>query len=356
MILDSTHTGFGLEDKTQAEATKQPALQRAGVLVELAPLVAELGVEPAKVFAAAGLESAHIAVDAKLPFAMLLSLLDKAAEMTECPHFGLLLGQRFRLAHHGPIGELMCRAPTLGHALQEYVFWQPGYSSGAIVYLHRLGEDHAFGYGSVGYGRRTLHDLVTMIGLRMLEQLTGGAAQPEEVHFAHRQPADKTAYARHIQVPVRFNEQRVCLVLSDAALEVKLPEADHAIHQAIQAKLRELLRGSRSDLSSRTRLALRRMLQQGSVSMDAVAAVLAMHPRTLRRHLAKEQTSFEALCNATRFDMAKELLDLTDLPVSEIGTALAYASPSVFADAFRRWSGLTPAEWRRRRHEQDSPG
>jgi AraC-like DNA-binding protein len=88
--------------------------------------------------------------------------------------------------------------------------------------------------------------------------------------------------------------------------------------------------------------------------MDEVAATLAMHPRTLRRHLAKQQTSFEALSNATRFEMAKELLDLTDLPISEIGTALAYASPSVFADAFRRWSGLTPTEWRRR-HGQAGP-
>ena len=71
-----------------------------------------------------------------------------------------------------------------------------------------------------------------------------------------------------------------------------------------------------------------------------------MHPRTLRRHLAKEKTSFEALCAELRFDMARELLDLTDLPVGEISTALAYASPSVFADAFRRWSGLSPMAFR----------
>jgi AraC-like DNA-binding protein len=82
--------------------------------------------------------------------------------------------------------------------------------------------------------------------------------------------------------------------------------------------------------------------------MEAVAAELAMHPRTLRRHLAKEQTSFEALCDAIRFAMARELLDLTDLPVNEIAGALAYASPSVFADAFRRWTGLSPTAFRRR--------
>jgi AraC-like DNA-binding protein len=81
-----------------------------------------------------------------------------------------------------------------------------------------------------------------------------------------------------------------------------------------------------------------------------------MHPRTLRRHLAREQTSFEELCAALRFDTARELLDLTDLPVSEISTALAYASPSVFADAFRRWSGLSPTAFRRREAPAPRPG
>ena len=64
-----------------------------------------------------------------------------------------------------------------------------------------------------------------------------------------------------------------------------------------------------------------------------------------------EQTSFEALCDALRFGAAREYLDLTDLPVSEISAALAYASPSVFAEAFRRWSGLSPTAWRRRNRQ-----
>ena len=324
------------------------------MLVELPGLLAEHGVDAAEIFAGAGLGQPPRTLDEKLSFPRIVQALENSAVRTRCPHFGLLLGQRFQLAHHGPIGELMRHAPTLGHALGDFVSWQPGYSSGAIVYLHRLGEDHALGYGTMGGASRVVHDLVITVGVRMLDQLTHGAVRPEEVHFAHRPPADRSAYARYLNVPLRFNEHRVCAVLSGAALGTRLPDADHARHQAIQAKLRDTLRVAATDLSSRTRRILRNLLQHGSPSMDAVAAALAMHPRTLRRHLAKEQTSFEILSSATRFDMAKELLHLTDLPVSEIGTALAYASPSVFADAFRRWSGLTPTEWRRQ-HGHDAP-
>lgn len=352
--MEQTIVRFGLEDNSPSDAPQPPALQRAGLIVEVAPLLAEHGVDPARVFDAAGLERPPASPDEKIPYPAVVKLLEKSAQVTHCPHFGLMLGQRFQLWHHGPIGELMRSAPTLQHAIQDFISWQPGYSSGAIVYLHRLGEEHAFGYGTMAGGGRVLHDLIAMIGIRMLDQLTGGAARGEEIHFAHRQPADKAAYARYLPVPVRFNEHRLCLVLSGAALETRLPGADHARHQAIQARLRDTLRNAATDLASRTKLTLRNLLYHGAPSMDAVAGALAMHPRTLRRHLAKQQTSFEALSNTTRFEMAKELLDLTDLPVSEIGTALAYASPSVFADAFRRWSGLTPTEWRRR-HGQDGP-
>ena len=46
--------------------------------------------------------------------------------------------------------------------------------------------------------------------------------------------------------------------------------------------------------------------------------------------------------------MACELLDFTDLTASDIGSALVYASPSVFADAFRRWTDSSPLAFRRR--------
>jgi AraC-like DNA-binding protein len=73
---------------------------------------------------------------------------------------------------------------------------------------------------------------------------------------------------------------------------------------------------------------------------------MGVHPRTLERRLAGEGQTFETLRDEVRFSVARELLELTDIPVGEIGAILAFASPGVFTDAFRRVSATSPSAWR----------
>ncbi len=335
---------------------QQPvAIQRAGVLAELPRLLAEHGTAAEAVFSASGIEPGTLTAGTRVPFAGIVQCLEKAVALTGLPNLGLMLGLRFTLAHHGPLGHLMRSAATLQQALLDFTSWQPGYSSGAIVYLHPLGDDHALGYGAAGHGSPVLYDAILGIGLRMLDELTGGAVQPEEIHLPQRPPEHRAHYAQSVKAPIRFNQQRMCLVLPPRALAMPLPAASPHEHQRIQAELRALTQASRPDFAARTQQALRLALQKGDLSMAAVAEELAIHPRTLRRRLADEQTSFEALSDAIRYGAARECLALTDLPVSEISTALAYASPGVFAEAFRRWSGLSPTAWRRSRPDHASP-
>ncbi len=96
-----------------------------------------------------------------------------------------------------------------------------------------------------------------------------------------------------------------------------------------------------------SRIALRPVLLNGPPLLGAVAAEVGLHPRTLRRRLADEGTTFEALRDEMRFTIAKEFLAMTDLPMGEISAALGFASPGVFSEAFRKWSGATPGQWRR---------
>lgn len=325
------------------------AIQRAGVLVELPGLLAERGADVEAVFAGTGINPYSLTADTRVPFPSLVACLEEGAKQCACPHLGLLLGQRFSFKHHGLLGQMMRTAATLHQALLDFTLWQPGYSSGAIVYLHQLGEDYALGYGAVGNGSPVFYDVILAVGTRMLQGLTGGAVEAEEFHVPHRPPEDRTPYAQILKAPVRFNQQRLCLLLPARALATPLPGANHAQRLRIISELRSAMQRARPGFTPRTMHALRHALQRGNLSMAAVAAELAIHPRTLRRRLAEEQTSFEALSDAIRYGAAREYLDLTDLPVSEIGAALAYASPGVFAEAFRRLSGLSPTAWRRSR-------
>jgi AraC-like DNA-binding protein len=50
-------------------------------------------------------------------------------------------------------------------------------------------------------------------------------------------------------------------------------------------------------------------------------------------------------------DAEREVLGRPGLRLADIAASLGYADASAFARAFRRWSGTTPTEWRRRKEE-----
>jgi len=83
-------------------------------------------------------------------------------------------------------------------------------------------------------------------------------------------------------------------------------------------------------------------------ALSDVAAELDMHPRTLRRRLAEEGTSFRALLNEARAAVAVDLLRNVGLTVEEVSTRLGYTEVSTFSHAFKRWYGVAPSAYSRR--------
>jgi AraC-like DNA-binding protein len=82
-------------------------------------------------------------------------------------------------------------------------------------------------------------------------------------------------------------------------------------------------------------------------SLPEVAAELDMHPRTLRRQLADEGTSFRALLNEARSTLAVDLLRNVGLTVDEVSKRLGYTDTSTFCHAFKRWHGVPPSAYPR---------
>ena len=54
--------------------------------------------------------------------------------------------------------------------------------------------------------------------------------------------------------------------------------------------------------------------------------------------------------NEIRFEIARQLLEDTEVPLAQIAAALGYSEASAFTRAFRRWSGQTPTAWRAEGH------
>jgi AraC-like DNA-binding protein len=328
--------------------------QRLGTLAVLRALLQEMDVDPAPVFAGSGIDPETITPDTHAPLEVALTVLDRAVEATECDHLGLLLRLRFTLDKHGMIGRLMRTAPTLYDALADYVSWQHGYSTGSIVYLARMGDDHAFGFG-VHVPRsvvsHNVYDFVSGVGVRMLGELTGHRAAPVELHLSRREPAPGSPHTRLLRFRVAFNRPLNCLMLDAAGLRTPRATHDPDARRTLLAAMEGRMMGARG-YSAQVRRAIRRALLVTAPRMPHVEDDLCVHPRTLRRRLSEEGTTFDDLLDEVRQTMARELIELTDMPMSEVGDALAFASPGVFTDWFRRVFGVPPSGWPRQREHQ----
>jgi AraC-like DNA-binding protein len=328
------------------------ALQRAASLMQLQGLLAGFGVGMDEVLAGTGVTSDQLRPDGFIPFSAFLAILDNACRATGRDDIGLLLGQRQTLAALGPLGAAMRHAATLGEAIAAFVSFQIGNSTGGAVYLIRAEQDVILGYGVYDQTVHTspqIHDMVLAVGCNMISELTQGAVGPAEILLSRPAPGDPVAFQRLGRCPVRFGQSQTGLLLTHDSLALKLPEADTGRHELARARLASALEESRPELSGHVRHLLRAQLLMGQASMEDVAGRLDLHPRTLRRRLRQEGTSFEAIKDEVRHAAARELLMLGALGIADIAFTLDYASVSAFAHAFRRWSGTSPGRWREER-------
>ena len=78
-----------------------------------------------------------------------------------------------------------------------------------------------------------------------------------------------------------------------------------------------------------------------------LARRLGLGERTLQRRLQRDGTSFAALLDEIRAQLARSYLGDPRLAIFEVAYLLGYSEPSAFNRAFRRWTGQSPRRWRR---------
>jgi AraC-like DNA-binding protein len=83
------------------------------------------------------------------------------------------------------------------------------------------------------------------------------------------------------------------------------------------------------------------------MSQRLAAEISELTPRTLNRRLAEQGTSYAALLDQARLAKAARMLPETDEKLLDISLMPGYANAANFSRAFRRWTGLSPREYRR---------
>jgi AraC-like DNA-binding protein len=315
------------------------------------PAVLEaLGFDPAVVLAEAGVDiDLFDDPDNLFTYSARGRLLAHCAARTECPHLGLLVGQRCGLDSLGLVGLLVKYSPDVGTALRNLERYMTIHVRGAVPSITIEGKSAVLSY--VAYQRRVegaeqTGDGAVAANLNVMRALCGAGWEPSEARFVHRRPVDVRPFRRFFRSPLRFDADQYALVFPASWLGRKLPGDDAELRRWLRKEIGRLAARYREDFPEQVRSVLRTSLLTGHAKADEVAALFSMHSRTLLRRLDAHGTGFQELVDEGRFDIARQMLGDTSLDVGDIAASLGYARPSAFTRAFRRWSGTTPRLWR----------
>ena len=331
---------------TPGVATQKATVRISSVLA-IPEVLRRLGADPAAVLAELGLDPALFdSPDNRISQAARSRLLAHCAARTGCPHFGLLVGRHAGLNSLGLVGLLAKYSPDVDTALRSVTRFLHLHSRGAGLELRVEGTRTVLTLCLPDFvAAEQLGDGGTAMLLNIMRDLCGRSWVPTEAFFAHRRPEDAEPYRRLFNAPLRFDAEQYGLAFPTRWLGRPLPDVDPALHRLLQQQIDALEARHGDDFPAQVRNVLQSALVTGDASADRVAALFSMHSRTLHRHLAAFGTSFRALVDETRFEIARQLLEGSALEVRRIADMLGYADASAFTRAFRRWSGTTPARW-----------
>ncbi|HVK89078.1 MAG TPA: AraC family transcriptional regulator ligand-binding domain-containing protein [Kofleriaceae bacterium] len=275
----------------------------------------------------------------------------RAEQLTGEPGLPLFLGLRMRVAMHGYVGFAAMSAATMRESMQLI----ERFSRILVPASWRLEEhgDEASMTLTVHPAVAALHEFITVstfVGItRMASELAArplaGRAElsfPEVSYYQRLRPL--LGEARVVQ----FGCPRDRIVFPSAVLDQPIVASDPIAVQLVIAQCERELQvlGKRDGWVLRVLESMRTRDGQFR-QLRGVAKALGVSARSLKRHLADAGTTFSKLVDETKRERATDLL-FAGTKIESIAAELGYADTASFLRAFRRWSGMTPGEYRKR--------
>ena len=310
-------------------------------------------VSVADVFRDAGLAADSVtSPDARYPYARMQVMWRLAVERTGDPCFGLAVAEHFKpQAFHG-LGFLWLSSDTLFDALQRLVKYQRMISTVADITLEETGDSVRLNVdihrSSVDTEYASL-DAAVGVFVNLCRMATCETFNPVRLTLKRPRPDCSDRFEALFRSPVEFGADSNVLYFDPVALREPLPGANPELARANdQVVIDYLGRFDREHLSMQVRSRLIELLPGGQPAQKDIASSLNISVRNLQRRLHAEGVSFKHLLDETRKDLATQYIQDSHRRIGEITYLLGFSEPSNFTRAFRRWTGVSPNEFRQR--------
>jgi AraC-like DNA-binding protein len=281
------------------------------------------------------------------------ALLEASAELTGCGDFGLRLSSHQSVEVLGPLSVVLRNAATIKDALNDGMRYLFVHSPGIVVSVN---ERSPVVQGTVAVSidihlsdpivTRQNSDLCLADTHRFLRFFAGDKYDLRAVSIPHQPVVRRAVYECFFGATLLEEPAGATLHIARETFDANIQGANASLHQIAEDYISRNFGTAQGNTSDRVRQVLRQTLGTSNADKSSVAALLALHPRTLQRRLAEEGTSFEMLKDTIRKQLAAHYLRNTRLTIGQISLMLGFPAQSALSRACRQWFELTPSDIR----------
>ncbi len=325
---------------------------RSGTINGLPQLLNEFDVELAPLLQSFGIPLDVCQEDDSLvEIGAVVALLEKAAELCHCPHFGLLLGSRQQPTYYmGIVGLIMQSSPDLETAHNEFVRYSNMVSQGlnwsletegGFTTLRQTIEKDAPSISAQATGLAVTH------ASNVWRLLSNNQWKPQEVFFNYAPPQETWFYRQLFGCSIRFNAEFNGFLFSSDYLSLPVHSKNDYLHETLSQYAAEKNQNTARDFIAQVKQIIRQLLPSGSASMENVARYFSCDKRTLQRRLKRKDLTYQLLLDGERFNLACRHLKNSSIPLTTVALMVGFADVSTFSRAFKHQFEVSPSRWRR---------
>jgi AraC-like DNA-binding protein len=274
------------------------------------------------------------------------------------PALGLALGARLNEMSFRFFGALLATRLSLRDALTVFLGAQQTVLAGSCWRFVAHGDEALLGQPvdpELGAGAQLDAEIaVTALYRNLVHWLGEQQGKSVRAYFSYAPPAHSDRYRAMFGPQLQFHCALTGIAFPLALLDQTRPGADQELANAM-SQLTDRWMPSTDTLTwtARARRTFANMESFASFRLQSLASQWGMSLRSLRRRLEAENTTLTAVLEAELYARATDLLTGRSHSLAQIAELLGYHEVNSFQRAFKRWSGVTPAEFRRRPGDRD---
>jgi AraC-like DNA-binding protein len=319
----------------------------------LAETVQTYGVDPRKLFAKFGLDvDAMQEPGARYPFRSMIRLWAEARNETGDPCIGLIAAQKIRPPALHALGLSWLASPTLLEGLHRIERYAQIVNSVLQFKLTVEGTRAKLARVPIETRLQPTDEAVDAslaVIVKMCRAIADPHFAPMAVTFRHADNGHIEQYIDYFHCPVRFSATEDALYFDSAALRQPAPAGNRELaYHNDRAAERYLATLNPERVRDKVKEILLTLLPSGEATQEAVASSLNKSISTLQRQLKAEGVNYRELLDQTRRELAQQLLEERRYALSQIAYLLGFSDQGNFSRAFKRWTGRSPAAFRRR--------